>query len=225
MAISASVVLLLDPASISFAFTVGVSTFFSPCSYSLLPVYMLYYMGRDSSKCDAAQRGLMSAFGILSVFIIIGLITAYLGLLFSNVKLAQFSGVIFVAMGLVTLLDLHLPVPFFSISPPRRTDLLGLYLFGAAYGLASMGCSLAMFLSVVAYALTIESFPGGFLLIIFYSLGIAVPMIFMSLLGANISKFASRRASKFTGLKSWLHRLGGFALLAIGVYLAFVSYF
>jgi cytochrome c-type biogenesis protein len=223
MAIPPGAVLLLDLAGISFAFTVGVSTFFSPCSYSLLPVYMLYYLGRSSSRQDAAQKGLVSAFGILSVFVILGLIAAYLGLLFNSINLAQYSGLMLVAMGLITLSDLHLPVHFLNLSPPRRTDLLGLYLFGAAYGLASVGCSLAMFLSVMAYALTIESFPGGFLLILSYSLGIAIPMVLMSLVGANISRFTSRW-NKSAALKPWLHRLGGLALLAIGAYLVFISY-
>lgn len=223
MVIPPGAVLLLDLAGISFAFTVGISTFFSPCSYSLLPVYMLYYLGRSSSRHDAAQKGLVSAFGILSVFVILGLIAAYLGLLFSSIKLAQYSGLLLVSMGLITLSGIHLPMHFLTISPPRRTDLLGLYLFGAAYGLASVGCSLAMFLSVMAYALTIGSFPSGFMLILSYSLGIAIPMVLMSLLGSNISRFTARW-NKSTTFKPWLHRLGGLALLAIGAYLIFVSY-
>jgi len=219
---SAGATMLFDPASLSFAFTAGVFTFFSPCSFSLLPAYILYYLGRDASRHDTARKGLVCAFGILSVFIILGLISAHLGLLLSNVSFSQVSGLIFMAMGVVTLLDLRLPVRTLRVTPPKRTDLLGLYLFGIAYGMASVGCSLAMFLSVVAYALSMEGFLNGFLAIISYSLGIAIPLLLMAFLGADISAFASKRSAP---IRPWLHKFGGLALLVMGTYLIFRSFF
>jgi len=169
-----------------------------------------------------ALKGLVSAFGILSVFIILGLFSAHLGFLLSNISCAQVSGLIFAAMGIVTLLDLRLPVRILHVTPPKRTDLLGLYLFGIAYGMASVGCSLAMFLSVVAYALSIESFLNGFLSIISYSLGIAIPLLLMALLGADITSFASKRIAP---IRPWLHWFGGLALLIMGTYLIFRSFY
>jgi len=214
--------LQFDPASLSFAFTAGVFTFLSPCSFSLLPAYILYYLGRDSSWHDTAWKGFVSTLGILSVFIVLGLISAHLGILLSSVSFTQVSGLIFMAMGIVTLLDLRLPIRALRVTPPKRTDLLGLYLFGIAYGMASTGCSLAMFLSVVAYALSTESFLNGFLSIISYSLGIAIPLLLMAFLGADISAFASKRSAP---IRPWLHRIGGLALMVIGTYLILRSFY
>ena len=221
VAMNAGASLPFDPASLSFAFTAGVFTFLSPCSFSLLPAYILYYLGRDSSRHDTAWKGLVSAIGILSVFAVLGLISAHLGILLSSVSFSQVSGLIFIAMGIVTLLDLRLPVLTPHVAPPRRADLLGLYLFGIAYGMASIGCSLAMFLSVVAYALSTESFLNGFLSMISYSLGIAIPLLLMAFLGADISAFVSKRSAP---LRPWLHRIGGLALMAMGAYLILRSY-
>jgi len=219
---SAGASMLFDPASLSFAFMAGVFTFASPCSFSLLPAYILYYLGRDASRHDTALKGLVSAFGILSVFIVLGLISAHLGNLFSNVSFSQISGLIFMAMGIVTLLDLRLPIRAIRVTPPERTDLMGLYLFGIAYGMASIGCSLAMFLSVIAYAISMEDFLNGFLSIISYSLGIAIPLLLMAFLGADISAYASKRSAP---IRPWLHKFGGLTLLIIGTYLIIRSFY
>ncbi|MGQ9513776.1 MAG: cytochrome c biogenesis CcdA family protein [Thermoproteota archaeon] len=193
----------------------GAFTFFSPCSYPLLPAYMLYYLGGKISRRDAVQKGLIGVFGIISVFFSFGLITAYLGLLVSHIILIkEISGSIMIFLGFMMLLDAHLPTLNIPIVAPRRKDLIGLFLFGAAYGFASVSCSLAIFISIVSYGISRQGFLNGLLLIVFYSLGIGVPMILFAIISTNLKEFISNRYASAT---RWIHRVAGFTLLSVGL--------
>jgi cytochrome c biogenesis protein CcdA len=175
---------------------------------------VLYYLGGKAARRDAVKMGLVGALGIISIFFVFGFVIACLGLFLSHISLiTKASGLILIAMGLVTLLDAHLPTPNLPIVFSRRKGPIGMFLFGAAYGLASMGCSLAIFLSVVAYAISTQGFLSGFLSIIFYSLGIGIPMVLVSVMSSSIKELVSRRCAKAA---RWIRKLSGLALLIVG---------
>lgn len=70
---------MVDTVLMQLAFSAGVVTFFSPCSYALLPAYISYYLGRVSgeerniSSLRGALKGVgvgtAATLGFLSVFI------------------------------------------------------------------------------------------------------------------------------------------------------------
>ena len=61
-----------------FAFTSGVISIFSPCSYALLPGYISYYLGSRFGIVKAITGGIACTLGLLTVFTAIGALIASL---------------------------------------------------------------------------------------------------------------------------------------------------
>ena len=96
----------LDPFKILFAFTTGVATFFSPCSYALLPAYLVYYFKTEESglkKC--ILNSLLMSSGILTIFGTLFLITSIISEYIKAIQLASstFTGLTLILIGFLSL--------------------------------------------------------------------------------------------------------------------------
>ena len=113
---------------IGLAFLAGIFSFFSPCSFPLLPGYMSYYLLKDQSKngklsSNTVKRalipGISSALGILFVYLIIGIVVV----IFSSAikthipKLGPIVGIIFLILGFLMLTNIQYN---FIINPIRN---------------------------------------------------------------------------------------------------------
>lgn len=158
------------------AAVMGVAAFFSPCAFPLLPGYMTYQLQAQGSQARFARSlalGMAAALGLLVVNGAVGLVVAALG------SAAPFNadpradpwfilapralGGGFVAyLGALYLLNRTL-----SLGPLGRIGALvgpshapehsyrGSFLYGAVYNLIGIGCTGALSLALVLYALTL----------------------------------------------------------------------
>src|SRR6185295_6418468 len=94
--------------------------------------------------------GTLATAGLLAVFLAIGLPIAWSspGLSSSLGVLAVAVGVALIALGGLTLAGKRVPFRIPAFSPERRGP-VGFFLYGVAYGLASLACTFPIFLSVV----------------------------------------------------------------------------
>jgi cytochrome c-type biogenesis protein len=112
------------------AFGAGVASFFSPCSFPLLPGYIGYYLGLEKQRGELGKKtlkkalpgGIASAMGILFIYIVVGSILVLLG---SNAELdiailAPIIGIILIALGALMLTNIQY---YFIINPVR--DFIG----------------------------------------------------------------------------------------------------
>jgi cytochrome c-type biogenesis protein len=108
------------------AFGAGVASFFSPCSFPLLPGYIGYYLGLEKQRGELGKKtlrkalpgGFASAMGILFIYIIVGTILVLLG---SNANLdiailAPIIGIVLIALGALMLTNIQY---YFLINPIR----------------------------------------------------------------------------------------------------------
>ena len=157
---------MIDLALVStlvFAVGAGVATFFSPCSYPLLPGYVGYYVTHSDGEASlggSLARGLVAGGGVLATF------TVLLGASFvvghqtlSNITLFEaLVGAALVAFGVLVVLD---RAPSLSIAlPQRRSSVLGFGIFGAGYALAAAGCVAPLFVGVLGSALSGPALEG-----------------------------------------------------------------
>ena len=213
----------LDVPGLALVFSTGALALFSPCSFPMLPGYVLYYVGSKGSPKRALYAGAACTLGVLAVFTAIGLAASALRLLAPQhvPLLGLVAGIIVISMGVGMTVELKLPALFTIASAPRRRGLAGAFLYGVAYGLASSGCSIPIFLSIVLYAIAAGGPLGplhGAIAFLVYALGMGTSLIAITVLAAKAKELALKRAA---GAIPRLQRASGALLIAIGAYLIY----
>jgi cytochrome c-type biogenesis protein len=210
-----------------FALTAGVTTFFSPCAYPLLPGYVGFYVNsidaERASVAGAGVRGVTAAVGVLATFAVLGGATVWVGYeTLSGITVFEtLVGVSLVGFGLLVALG---RAPSLTLSlPERRSSVLGFGLFGAGYALAGAGCVAPVFLSVVARAATLPM-ETAVLVLGLYAGVVAVLMAATTVVtGVGLVGNAGRVMAHAGRLK----RLAGAVMILAGVgqlYLSLVVY-
>lgn len=209
----------LDTAGLAFAFTAGLLSIFSPCGYALLPGYVSYYLGSDFSVARGIHGGLACTLGLMTVFSVVGALASSLGSLLQRLvpMLDLLAAAILVLMGIIMLLEIQLPYVLIGVEPSKRKGLPGFYLFGIVYGMAGVGCSAPIFLSVLLHAMT-KGLTNGLLTFAVYAIGMGIPLIVTSVLLAEAKDYVVARVAQITPK---LHRISGIVLILVGAYLAY----
>lgn len=212
----------MDLPGLAFAFTAGVLSIFSPCGYALLPGYVSYYLGSDLSLVRAVVGGLACTLGLVTVFSVVGALASSLGALMPQLipLLDILAAVILMVLGVAMLRQSNIPYLQLNVRPTTRRGLAGLYMFGLVYGIAGLGCSAPIFLSVLLFAVS-ESWLNGVLTFTVYAIGMGVPLVLTSILVAEAKVMLLRRIS---GVTERLHKLGGTVLILVGLYLFYTYY-
>jgi cytochrome c-type biogenesis protein len=213
---------MVDLTGLVFAFTAGVLSIFSPCGYALLPGYVSYYLGSDLSLVRAVVGGLACTLGLVTVFSVVGALASSLGVLMPQLipVLDILAAVILMVLGVAMLRQTNIPYLQLNVRPTTRRGLAGLYMFGLVYGIAGVGCSAPVFLSVLLFAVS-ESWLSGVLTFTVYAFGMGVPLVLTSVLVAEAKDILIRRIS---GATERLHKLGGTVLILVGLYLFYTYY-
>jgi cytochrome c-type biogenesis protein len=210
---------MIEISGILFAFSAGVFSLFSPCSYALLPGYISFYLGSEFSIKKGLAGGIASTLGLLSVFTVVGSLASILGEFIASIipYLSLLAGGILITLGIRMIIQNRFFSITFNILPSKRKGYLGLYLFGVIYGFAGVGCSAPIFISILFYALS-QGFINGILSFLVYALGMGLPLIVTSLLLAEGKELI---IDKIRHYSDWIQKTSGFLLLMIGIYLIF----
>ncbi len=172
-----------------FAFAAGMVSTVNPCGFVMLPAYLGLYVGSQSGEAEAAVQTRLLRAGSVSLSVGLGFVV-----LFGTVGIALTAGAqsivgIFPWVGLgvgavLTLLGGYvlaggkLYTSFASqtasrIGDPRDASTKGYFLFGISYAVASLSCTLPIFLALVSSSLATGGFASAATQFIFYALGMA----------------------------------------------------
>ena len=151
-------------------------SFFSPCSFPVLPAFMAYYLKEDAkgakaSNAVAAGRGFLASLGIVTVYGIIAVVVAAAGFAAQAVVkwLPPVIGVVLIVLAVLTLLPFQyhfLTRPFIALKQRIAARFGGrwepglgakLFAFGAGYGAAGFACVAPPFIGAVLNASAIGS--------------------------------------------------------------------
>ncbi len=202
---------------LTFAFTAGVLSLFSPCSFPLLPGYIVYLFGTKGSLKNAILGGLTFTLGLVSIFTILGLAGSALGgFVLEYIPFFQLAVALMVVLfGMVMISGINLPPLLHRMPSVGRGGLLGMYIFGLAYGVAISGCAAPIFLSILVYTAT-QEIVYGMATFAVYALGMGVIFIVVSILTIEARDTLIKKMARMTPL---MHRLGGLGLLFVGIYM------
>lgn len=214
---------------IALAFSAGLLATVNPCGFAMLPAYLSWFVGaRDSGDARgvgarAAQGvlvgGLVTA-GFLAVFGTAGVLIA-IGLR-SFVKLVPWValaiGVILVVVGVRGLagrpLALRLPA---AVGPVTKGGYRNVLVFGLAYAVASLSCTIQIFLAVVGTSLT-GGAAQAILVFAFYALGVAAVLMGISI---SVAIAKGGLVSMIRKMLPAVERIAAALMVIAGVFIVF----
>jgi cytochrome c-type biogenesis protein len=173
------------------AFTAGLVATVNPCGFAMLPAYLSYFVGlqdEDLGRGDGIARalkvggvvsaGFLTVFGLAGVLITLG-VQAVIGAI---PWLAMVVGVGVASLGVAMLFgyELRASLPKLNRSQDGR-GVGGVYLFGVSYAIASLSCTLPVFLVVVAGTIPQLGFVSGVATFLIYGLGMSMLLISVTL--------------------------------------------
>ena len=203
------------------AFGAGLISFLSPCVLPLIPGYISYISGNSLNELIEKKKVnlvpiILFTLGFSIVFIIFGAASTFLGqvLLQNSYELRVAAGLLIVILSLHILGAINIKFLNYEkrIQTNTNTNFYSPILIGMAFAFGWTPCIGPILGSILVLAATEESINQGVLLLIFYSLGLALPFI---LSGYLIQKFLifSKNFKKNINLVS---KVGGFILLITG---------
>jgi cytochrome c-type biogenesis protein len=218
---------------LGFAFGAGMMAAVNPCGFALLPAYIGLYLGTNAPEASAqrplAKALLVSATLTTSFILFFGAV----GLLLSvaTTAVARYfpwgglvAGVLLVLVGGRMLAG----GSFYASLPERlgsrlgglagRSGLPAYFGYGLTFALASLGCTLPIFLAVVGSALTAQGVVGGLGQFLLYGLGMGFVLTSLTLAAAWFRGVALGPARR---LGRYLEPASALLLLLTGSYVVY----
>jgi len=171
------------------SFGSGLLAAVNPCGFVMLPTYLMYFLGvsgRPGTQRATVRRALLVSAalsaGFMTVFVIVGGISRlFTDWLNQNAKyLALLIGVALVILGIAMLFGYRLPFSTPKLETGKRDQTIAsMYIFGLAYAVASIGCTLGPFSATVLGTIDTDGFFQGVVAVALY--GIAMSLLITTL--------------------------------------------
>ncbi len=213
-----------------YAFAAGMVATVNPCGVLLLPSLVAYYLGQTGpAKASAANRGgralllgVMATLGFIAIFAVVGAVFGAggraLGGAFPIGGLAV--GVLLAGLGAWLALTGR-ELGFLGASQAMghvrlSSDLRSMFAFGVGYAVASLACTLPVFLVVVGSALAASGLMSAALQFVSYALGMGLVLTLVILGAAFFQGFVTRFVRRIAPV---VHRLAASFLIGAGIFL------
>lgn len=215
-------------APIGLAFAAGLVATVNPCGFAMLPAYLSYFMGLEGAEEDertgagvgqALKVGAIVSLGFLVVFGTTGLlINAGVRSIIDVIPYVALGvGVVMVLLGVAMFRGFQLSIGFLKVQGGTGSrDNKSVFTFGVSYALASLSCTLPVFLSVVVGSIASTNFISGFLTYIAYGLGMSVLLMALTLAVAFARQGVVRR---LRSMLKYVQRISAAFLIVAGVYI------
>lgn len=211
---------------IVFAFGAGMVATVNPCGFALLPAYAALLLA--DTRPDTGRTGVVAGLRVGAVITVAFVLTfSVVGIVIRFVSDAFVDAipwaVIVIALGLVVagvavLIGRHVPIPVIQMRSSRKGSFRSMAVFGVAYAVASVSCTLPIFLAVITAAATAATVPEGMSVFVAYGLGMGSVLVALTVAIATSRDAVVRR---MRGLAPYVERFGGWLLVASGLFVAY----
>lgn len=215
---------------VGYAFAAGMVASVNPCGALMLPSYVFFQLGAEDETeqsllervLKALRLAIATTAGFAVIFGLVGVVVSVGGRWLT--KFFPFAGLIIgVAMaGLgFWLLISHrslgiLAASRVSVAPTQ--SLSNMFLFGIAYAVSSLSCTLPVFLVVVGSALA----AGGWIMSLAQFLGYALGMgAVIAAVSIGTSLFREAVERWLRRIMPYVHRVSALFLVGVGLYLIY----
>ena len=217
---------------VGYAFGAGMVASVNPCGFFLLPSYISYHLGTEEADFyqtpvrvrmfKALLLGGMATAGFVAIFALAGVLISAGGQWL--IQIFPFAGV---AIGAVmVLLGLWLMVTRRTlgimaasrVTVSRERNLRNVFIFGVAYAIGSLSCTLPIFLVVVGSSLASQGLADSFGQFISYALGMGTILIVVTI---GSALFQGSVTKWLRWAMPYVHRASAMFLVAAGAYLVY----
>jgi len=212
----------------AYSFMLGVLAAVNPCGFVLLPAYLLYFLGIDSNNQQApVKRALVVSAAVSSGFLLVFIIIGTISRLFTqwielNAKYAGLLiGLALVVMGVAMLAGWKPSFITPTIAGQRDRSLRAMFIFGIAYAVASIGCTIGFLTTAIFGSIGVHGFASGVISIVLYGAGMALLVSTLTVTLA-VAKGGLLRVLR-NGLRYMDKLAAGFIVLT-GLYLSWYWY-
>ncbi len=221
---------------LGYAFGAGMVAAVNPCGFALLPAYLALYLGgheADRTRSSglvvlalAARVGLTMSAGFTVLFAVAGLLLGVAAT--ALVRLFPWVGLV-VGVSLVALgARLAGGTMVYARMGEQIADRLGgrarsrsagsYFIYGLAYGAASLSCTLPIFLAVVGSAFTSRDYVLTIVQFILYAFGMAVVVIGVTL---GVALFRDAVVTRARQAMRYVQPASAALLLLAGAYISY----
>lgn len=198
----------------------GIMAAFNPCGVAMLPSYILNLLaGRERRIWDGLWAGILMTTGFLVIFLLAGIVSLAFAAALGKISawIAFILGILFAIMGILMLfgkngISFHIGGNWRGKPGTNRS----IFLYGIAYALGSLGCTLPLFSVLVLSSFHTQGASGGLVDFLLYALGMGFAVTVISLgstISQNIVSEWVRKSAR------WMGKLSGVIALGTGVYL------
>ena len=204
------------------AFGAGLLSFLSPCVLPLIPGYVSFISGQSLQDILKVKKIkilpiILFCLGFSTVFIILGASASYLGqtLLQNSETLRVVAGIVIIVFSLQLIGVINISYLNFEkrIEAKKSQNFLFPYVIGLAFGFGWTPCIGPILGSILALASIEETLSKAIVLLVFYSLGLAIPF---TLSGYLIQRFLAF-SKNFKKNINLISKIGGITLLITGI--------
>lgn len=202
------------------SFLEGIITFVSPCLLPMLPVYISYFAGGgENTTAGTVKNAVGFIFGFTFVFVMLGALAGSFGKLLTSYKTIVdiITGLIVVLFGLSFLGFFNLS--FFkgmSFSKTTTTGFFSSMLFGVVFSIGWTPCVGAFLGSALMLAANRGSMAEGTMMLLFYSIGLAIPFFISAILIEKLKGIFSFVKRNY----KMINNISGALLVTVGILMA-----
>ncbi len=219
----------------AYSFILGVVAAVNPCGFAMLPAYLAYFVGVDQDSpravtdrlARALRVGLAVSSGFVVVFVIVGVLVRSLDVFDGLPAQARWAGlvvgILMVVAGVAMVFGWNPQVRTPGLAGGARSDrsARSMVVFGVAYAVASIGCTIGLFLSVILGSFTRDGIVGGVLSTAAYGAGMGMLVTGLTIAIALTRTGVSDRLRSFS---RHVHTIAGVVVVLSGAYLAWYWY-
>jgi cytochrome c biogenesis protein CcdA len=224
----------VDWATLAYPFSLGLVAAFNPCGFALLPAYLGYFIGVESTDqptsgakaLGAMLRAMVVALTLTAGFVIVfGAFGALFETVLSQGTVLDRIGYVTIAIGVIMSLlgvwlltgrAVNLRLPKMNRGTGSR-GLGSVFMFGVSYAVVSLSCTIGLFIAAVATSFSADGVANGTANFIAYGVGMGAVITFLTL------ALALARTSVVGAMRKmfrWINPISGLVLIASGVYVA-----
>jgi cytochrome c biogenesis protein CcdA len=206
-------------------FVGGLISAASPCVLAVIPLVIGYVGGySQGNRKKAVGYSLVFALGLSIAFTLLGAAAGFIGsfLGLTGKYFYWAIAVIAVLMGLSLLGLYEIRFPFKSKMQVKTGGLLGAFLMGLLFGVASSPCATPVLVVILAYVATKGQVLYGTLLLFVYAVGHCALIVLAGIVTGFVESFAKSRGA--TGFSTYAKKFSGALIILVGAYVFYINF-
>ena len=222
-------------APLGFAFGAGVAAAFNPCGFAMLPAYMGLYLGvgddeRKTSIVSQLAKALLVGVSVTAGFVLLFAVAGGVIGLGARSVVGSILPWLGLAIGIALVLagawllrggELYTALAQQAanrLGNPGRSSMRGYFLFGLSYGVASLSCTLPIFLAVIGSSFAASDIVTSFAQFVLYALGMGVVIITLTL---SMALFKGAMLGGMRKVMPYVQPIGTWLMIVAGTYIVF----